>query len=115
MKTKDCGTYWANIYVGFREGYDGKIHTIEEAKDIVQKYCDDKSYCVTITPTTFVYKKGREDGCVIGLINYPRFPESIHNILKRAEILAEIFLKEFNQFKISVVSPVHTFMIEKDE
>ena len=113
-KTIECDTYWANIAVGFQEGYDGKIHTIDEAISIAKEYCDRIGYCVTITPTTFVYKGGLEVGCIIGLINYPRFPSSIHTLLTHAESLAEIFLKEFNQFRISVVSPARTFMVERN-
>jgi len=112
---KTLKTYTANIYIGFKEGYDGEIHTIQEAKDIAQEYCDSVGFCVTVTPTTFIYQNGREDGCIVGLINYPRFPTAPEVIQHHAFKLADIFLEEFNQYRISFVCDDITFMIEQED
>jgi len=114
MIIKNANTYWANIYVGLQEGYDGETHTIQEAMTIVKQYCDEVGYCVTVTPTTFVYRNGIEPGCIVGLINYPRFPVPITVTLQHAKNIAKLFLEKFNQNRISVVSPAHTFMVEKE-
>ena len=53
MKTEN--TFFANIYVGFREGYGDIFHTYDEAFGLLQKYCNDVSYCVSMTPTEFIY------------------------------------------------------------
>jgi len=112
---KTVKSYTANIYVGFQEGYDGKIHTIEEAINIAQEYCNSAGYGLTVTPTTFIYKDGREDGCIIGLINYPRFPTVPEVIQHHAFRLADIFLEEFKQNRISFVCEDITFMVEQEE
>ena len=45
-----------------------------KAIKVVEKYCNEVGYCVTIKPTLYVYKGGEEHGVEVGLINYPRFP-----------------------------------------
>jgi hypothetical protein len=106
-------TFIATIYIGAREGYSDIIHSYDEAKEILQKYCGEVSYCVTLTQTEFIYKNGNEPGFIVGLINYPRFPSTPEEITQKALDIAEIFLKEFNQLKISVVCSDKTYMIEK--
>jgi ferredoxin len=83
MKTVD--TFYANIYVGMREEYSDKIHNIEDAYKICQDYCDTVGLCVTVTPTKYIYKNGEEDGIIIGLINYPRFPSTPFDIETTAQ------------------------------
>ena len=114
MKTTDSFT--AEIFVGFREGYSNKIiHSMEEAQEICQTYCNDIGLCVSIKPVFYVYTNGQEQGCSITLINYPRFPSTIEDIKEKAIALAEIFLQEFNQLRISIVFSDETVMLENDE
>ena len=105
-------TFEAKISLGFREGYTDIVHSIDEVKEICQKYCNEVGLCVTITPTNFVYVDGQEEGCFIGLINYPRFPTTSDYISKTALELAQIFLEKFKQLKISVICNDKTYMIE---
>lgn len=49
---------------------------ISEAKKEIRSYCYEVGLCVTVTPTDFIYTGGEESGFVIGLVNYPRFPDS---------------------------------------
>jgi|SRR5690348_13181163 len=112
MNTID--TFTANIYVGAKEGYDGKIHTYQEAHYILQEYCNDIKLAVTLSETRFIYVDGYEYGFVIGLINYPRFPSTPQEITTRALEIAQIFLKEFNQNRISIVCSDKTYMLEKE-
>ena len=86
--TKSVETITANIYLGLRESYTDRIHSLEEVKDFLQEYVNRVSLCVTVSPTTFIYKDGREDGVVIGLINYPRFPTTREALKKQAEEIA---------------------------
>lgn len=115
MKTTEVKTYFANIYVGLRVGYRNEINSIDKVNNICQDYCNKISYCVTITPTKFVYKNGEEPGAIIGLINYPRFPSEEDQILKKALDLAEILQKELKQYRVSIVTPDKTIMLEDEE
>ena len=113
---KKLQTYVANIYLGLQEGYTpDKIHTIGEVIRICQVHCDVGGLCVTVTPTTFIYKGGRECGAIIGAINYPRFPVSIEEVKGKAVILARLLMKEFNQERCSVVCTDETIMLEKGD
>lgn len=113
MKIVD--TFYAKIYVGMREEYVGKTHNIKEVYKLCQEYCNNVGLCVTVTPTKFIYKNGNEDGVVIGLINYPRFPAHSEEIENTAIDIAQKFLKAFNQLKISIETAEKTFMIEKEQ
>jgi hypothetical protein len=108
-------TFEAKISIGFQEEYSDVFHSIDEVYSICQKYCDEVGLCVTITPTTFVYTKGCEAGCFIGLINYPRFPSTKNEIKGHAESLSKLFLKEFRQLKISIICSDETIMIQPED
>lgn len=77
-------TFTATIYVGLLEKYDefgneftgGILHTIDQVEEVCQGYCNGAGLCVTVTPTKFIYTKRWEPGCIVGLINYPRFPST---------------------------------------
>ena len=105
-------TFNVNIYVGFREGYGDQLHTYNEAEQILQEYCDDIPYCVSMTPTKFIYDGSNEEGIIIGLINYPRFPSTREDVTNKAFEIAEIFLKKFNQNRISIVCSDQTYLLE---
>ena len=109
---KEVLTYQTTISLGLREQYTDKIHNINEVIEICQEYCDSIGLCVTVTPTYFIYTEGREDGCFIGLINYPRFPSSPEDIYKKAYNLTCILKERFNQLKVSIIYNDKTVMIE---
>ena len=113
MKQTKVETYTAQIYTGLQVGYSDAIHSIEEVEHICEKYVQ-CGLCVTVTQTKFFYVNGNEDGAIIGLINYPRFPSSQLKIKKQALELARILLNELEQLKVSVVFPEETIMLEKD-
>lgn len=110
MKTET--TFTATIYVGFRERCTGEIRSEEMAYEKLQEIANDGGLCVTITPTRFVYKNGSEPGIAVGLINYPRFPESPEIIKKKALRIAEDLMYTYEQMKVSVVFPDETIMLE---
>jgi hypothetical protein len=60
----------------------------EAATRICREFCNEIGLCVTVTPTTYVYTGGEEEGVIVGLINYPRFPALPHEINEVAEQLA---------------------------
>jgi len=90
-----------------------------KAEKICRKYCDKKGFCVTITPTKYVYSYGEEEGVIIGIINYPRFPKSKEELRSCAVELAHKLVKKLNQRSVSIQGPEETewfsWRDEKDE
>lgn len=113
MKTVD--TYTATIYVGTREHDTINVRSIEMAREFLQNYVDEVGLCVTISPTEFIYTKGSEPGIVVGLINYPRFPAEPVVIYEKALTIAKGLMQLFHQWKVSVVFPDKTIMIEDSD
>jgi hypothetical protein len=113
MKIVD--TFYANIYIGAKEHYDIKLHSYDEVKNILQEYCNNNPLCVTLKQIEYIYKDGNEIGFEIGLINYPRFPDSFDNITKKAIEIGKILMKKFNQYKVSVVCNNETYMLEEED
>lgn len=105
-------TYNVQIYVGLREQYSDKIHTYDEVKKICEDFTNEVKDCVTITPTEFIYVNGCEPGVIIGFINYPRFPKDKKIILDRATTLARTCICKLNQYRISIVTPNKTYLVE---
>jgi hypothetical protein len=112
---KELQTYTATISIGFREQYTDNCHMISEVKEICQEYCNTIGLCVTVTSTHFIYKNGNEDGCFIGLINYPRFPSLPEDIVTKAINLATILKERLNQLRVSVICSDMTYMLENEE
>jgi hypothetical protein len=81
---------------------------IEVAKQIIREYVLDRPMCVTIEPTTYIYKGGEEVGYVVGLLNYPRFPTPPNELAVRASILAEILIQKTFQRSALIVRPETT-------
>jgi hypothetical protein len=119
MKVKK--SFYAEICLGFREGYTQKTHSIDEAYLICHEFCNRIGLCVTVSPTRFIYTRGTgiadgyEDGCLIRLIAYPRFPQSKYDIVALSIDLAKIFLVAFKQNRISIVTTEQTFLIEAED
>lgn len=59
------------------------------ARELCREYCDETGFCVTLTPTSYIYTGGEELGFIVGLINYPRFPTTPPDIANRAAALAD--------------------------
>ena len=107
-------TYWANIYVGRQRGYDGEIVPIEEIRQSLLDFCK-CGLGVTMTETEFIYTGGSEPGVIIGLINYPRFPNSESKIRSTAIKLTRMLCKKFDQNRATVVFPDTSVMIGSKE
>jgi|SRR3989338_6026358 len=110
--TKSVETITASIYLRLKEGYTDRIHSSEEVRDFLQEYVNRVGLCVTVSPTTFIYKDGREDGVVIGLINYPRFPTTEDALKKQAEEIALLCKERYKQNRVSIVYLDQTVMLE---
>lgn len=77
----------------------------EAATAICRAYCDEVGFCVTVTPTTYVYRDGQEGGVIVGLINYPRFPASPFEIGSHAVRLADRLREVLGQRSYSIQYP----------
>lgn len=113
MKIVDTTQY--KIFCGLKEGYEGVEHSMQEAYDICQRYCDKHPFGVEVSPTKFIYHKGCENGAVISIINYPRFPKTDYELRQIACELAFILMTEFKQERISIVGSDSTLMLEKSD
>lgn len=95
MVNKVEKTYWVKIYLS------GDISII---KQVCREYCM-IGLCVTIKEVLFIYTGGEEYGVEIGLINYPRFPDSEDNIWSKAVGLAEKCRDAAFQHSYLIISP----------
>jgi hypothetical protein len=122
---KTATTFTAQIYVGTREQYTPEVRSIDMAREFLHEYVNRVGLCVTLTPTEFIYTgkaiegtehktNAGESGFVVGLINYPRFPVDPSVIREHALTIGKGLLELFKQFKVSIVFPDQTVMIESD-
>ena len=79
-----------------------------KALELSRAYCDQTGFCVTITPTSYVYTGGQESGVIVGLINYPRFPSEPRAIWHRAEELASQLRDALGQESYAIQAPDKT-------
>lgn len=107
-------TFTATVYVGLLERDTGVSVPVSAAKSKIKEYVNAVGLCVTCTETEFIYTRGGEPGLIIGLINYPRFPSSPEQIKAHAIAVAEMLLKECKQMKVTVVMPIETVMISRE-
>ena len=108
-------TWEAKIFIGFREGYSDKVHTLEECYKVVQEHVDRLSWCVTVTSTKFIYKDGNESGAIIGIIHYPRLPSETKVLKQMTFDLAKVLKEYMGQKRVSVLFPDETCLIGEPE
>lgn len=116
---KTVRTFWANIYVGLLDTDKSKELGYSECfpygaiEHICKEYCNETGFCVTVTPTKYIYTGGEEDGAIVGIINYPRFFSTPELLKERALILAEKLRDILNQYRVTVVMPEETVMLSR--
>jgi hypothetical protein len=74
-------SFYANIWIA---------GDYKQAVQACREFCMNVPLCATVSPTTFVYVGGAEEGVCVRLINYPRFPERPDVIRDRATALAAL-------------------------
>lgn len=120
---KHVPTYTAMIYVGTREQFTPEVRSLEMARRFLHDYVNKVGLCVTLKPIDYIYTgKAQADGSVtdagepgfvVGLINYPRFPVEPPVIRAHATAIAYGLLELYRQFKVTVVFPDETLMVEQ--
>lgn len=99
MATKVTETFTATIYLS------GSIAVI---KQVCREYCFKIGLCVTVNECLFIYTGGEEFGVEIGLINYPRFPDTKENITEKALELAHRCREAAHQHSFLIITPEKT-------
>jgi hypothetical protein len=92
-------TYWVKLYLS---------GPIEVAKQVLRAECMREGLCVTIEPSTFIYTGGEEQGYVVGLLNYPRFPSTPEQLDARAKVLMGALLAGTFQHSALMMTPTVT-------
>lgn len=77
----------------------GNITTI---KQIVAKFVAENGWCVTVSPTTYIYTGGEEEGVIIEAINYARFPSTREFRRQRIKDLGMMIAKAANQRSFTI-------------
>jgi len=111
INTTSVPSFQASIFVGTKNKDTGEVKSLADIEEICQRYCDEVSLCVTVTPTNFIYTNGREAGAIVGLINYPRFPTISTAMHSTAIELADILLHEMGQYRVTVIIGTETIML----
>jgi hypothetical protein len=97
MRTeKTCSSYYCELYLA------GPFIVAEQ---IIREYCFTEGFCVTVTPTKYIYTGGEELGYVVKVINYARFPKDHEYLLSCAEELAELLVAKTFQKSYSILTP----------
>lgn len=107
MEPQSCSAYPVSIFIaGDRD----------EASRLCRAHCDAIGLCVTVTPTEYVYTGGQEQGVIVGLINYARFPKEPAEIEAQALGLAAMLRIELGQQSFTIQTPTESrFYSWRDE
>ena len=103
MRTESA--YWATIYIGRLDFISEKECLLKSLAAVCRYFCDKTGICVSFTETTYVYWGGKESGIIVGLINYPRFPNPPEILKNQALELAKRLKVVAKQEWITVVFP----------
>lgn len=105
LTKEQCDTFYCNIFVA------GDISVI---KQVCREHCLKIGLCVTVTETVYIYTGGEEVGAIIGLINYPRFPEDSHKIILKATALGRLLMERCFQKSFSITMPGKTIRYSRE-
>lgn len=102
MNTNETSSYPVQIWIAGDQA---------KALELCRAYCDEIGFCVTVTPTTYVYTGGQESGVCIGLINYGRFPSEPRAIFASAKELTLRLIEGLGQESATIQAPDKTLWI----
>ena len=101
--SKQCETVKISIYVTGDESVIRKW---------LQHYVM-RGLCVTLSKTEYIYTYGNEDGWVVGLINYPRYPSDYDSLLLLANEIAVGVMEETATGSSTIVTDKETIFISR--
>jgi Fe-S-cluster-containing hydrogenase component 2 len=85
----------------------------EQAKQVCREHCYAVGMCVTVTPTSYIYTGGEEQGVTVRLVNYPRFPSDKQTVLVRATELAARLMARLCQHSYMLETPDETKWVSR--
>lgn len=107
-----------DIYVGRYDTENDFEYNIDLLRKICREYVSEVGLCVSIFENTYKYGSngnwGSENGALIRLIHYPRFPreEPVKSLMNQALNLAEKLMIKLNQKRVSVIGENKTITLE---
>ena len=96
FRSKSCPAFSVKIWLA---------GDIQSARLFCAQYLTNIGLCVTIIPAVYSYTGGEEEGFVIGLVNYPRFPSDPTSIQEKAISLGEGLARHLGQGSFLVEMP----------
>lgn len=106
MNTKLGMTHWVRIYIA--GDYD-------KARDICRNHCYKVGLCVNVTKNAYIYTGGEEEGVIVELIAYPRFPETSDAIAAKAYELGVELKSQLCQDSFLIMDPNETLWVTNRE
>ena len=103
MKISTCKPYSIKVYIA---------GPIEIAKQYLRKYSL-QGFCCTIEPTLYIYTGAEEIGYVVGIENYPRFPESNEKLREIAFEICSGLIEETHQQSGMIVTNDESIMLSR--
>lgn len=104
---KSVSTWWVELHMA---------GSVELAGHVIQRHVIEFPTCVTLTPQSFIYTGGREEGFCIGFVNYPRFPHAnVSHLTDEAYRLAHVLLEELGQHSFLMMTPEDTVWYSRRE
>ncbi len=88
---------------------------IAETEQACAEFCTDRGFCVAIEPVRYVYTGGREDGAVVTVLNYPRFPKQPQQVCDIADELARFLIERVCQGSATVEGPGQSVFLSRRE
>lgn len=87
------------------------------AKQVCREEYFKQGLCVTVTvtPTTYIYPGGQEEGFFVELINCPRFPAAKPEVMARAESLAKKLQERLCQHSYTIADHDETYWVSISE
>ena len=99
MQQNEIPSYWIKLYMA---------GDLSQAKQVCREFCFAKGWCVTVSPTTYIYTGGEEEGFMIGMVNYPRFPTDHLVLWNKAKELAKLLRTRLCQHSYLLQDPYKT-------
>lgn len=86
---------------------------IGTAKQVCRDFCFEQGFCVTVSPTTYTYTGGEEEGFVVGAINYARFPNDEAGIEGKMMELGQLLLERCCQHSFTLFGPQSSVWVSR--
>jgi hypothetical protein len=77
----------------------------DDAKRACREFCATEGACFAVSPACYVYTGGCEDGVVVTLINYPRFPSDHDALALKITRLADHLCARLFQQSYTIEGP----------